>query len=244
MLALPREILLHLLEEMGVSVRLPRGGMALSRLLRLIRASGDPRLLEELPALLAAARSAQGGGVSLVFDQEGVRGLLTGIREHREFGRWLTLGIKILGRRSMEGGERVQRLVAELVPDREREAIHRLVDRGEPVELFGFSLSPQRMVERLDGYRAAQRRQQGQAPVETAMPDRLLARLFSPRQRELLQKKLSGELLSKTEREYYSRIVKKRLVAIVDPEVQQMALRLIRPIGSAPVGGGKRGLQS
>jgi hypothetical protein len=51
--------------------------------------------------------------------------------------------------------------------------------------------------------------------------------LFSPKQEELILKKLRGDTLTKTEREYYSRVVKKKLKAVADRNLQQIASRLI-----------------
>jgi hypothetical protein len=53
-----------------------------------------------------------------------------------------------------------------------------------------------------------------------------LDRLFSEKQKELVLKKLEGQHLTKTEREYYSRTVKKKLAAIADKEIQEMAALL------------------
>lgn len=55
----------------------------------------------------------------------------------------------------------------------------------------------------------------------------LLSRLFTPRQKMLLRKKLEGADLSKTEREYYSRVLKKRLQALVSEEVHALAKKLL-----------------
>ena len=54
----------------------------------------------------------------------------------------------------------------------------------------------------------------------------LLSRLFSPKQCELILKKLNKEAMTKTEREYYSRTSKKKLTAILDETVQQIARHL------------------
>jgi len=51
--------------------------------------------------------------------------------------------------------------------------------------------------------------------------------LFSPRQLELVFKRLRGESFTKTEREYYSRVVKKKLEAIASAEVIQLAETLV-----------------
>jgi hypothetical protein len=50
-----------------------------------------------------------------------------------------------------------------------------------------------------------------------------LDRLFSPKQKDLIFKKLNEASLTKTEREYYSRIVRKKLEAISSPEVREIA---------------------
>ncbi len=54
-----------------------------------------------------------------------------------------------------------------------------------------------------------------------------LAVLFSTRQRELLGKKLRGAPMTKTEREYFSRVIKKRLQALADPGVQRLAGKIL-----------------
>lgn len=53
-----------------------------------------------------------------------------------------------------------------------------------------------------------------------------LSRLFSVKQKEILLKKYQGVPLNKTEREYYSRKVKKKLEAIADERVRGIAKTL------------------
>jgi len=55
-----------------------------------------------------------------------------------------------------------------------------------------------------------------------------LSTLFSPKQKELVLKKLNGEPLSKTEQEYYSRIVKKKLEALSNNEMRKIASALTK----------------
>ena len=54
-----------------------------------------------------------------------------------------------------------------------------------------------------------------------------LSRLFSPKQKELFKKKLAGEMLTKTEKEYYSRTVKKKVAALANPELHRLAQKLM-----------------
>jgi hypothetical protein len=55
-----------------------------------------------------------------------------------------------------------------------------------------------------------------------------LSTLFPPKQKELILKKLKGDLLSKTEQEYYSRVVKKKLEGLANSELRKIALTLTK----------------
>lgn len=55
-----------------------------------------------------------------------------------------------------------------------------------------------------------------------------LSQIFSKKQKELFFKKLKGEKLTKTEREYYSRSVKKKVLALSNSDLHKLALRLVR----------------
>lgn len=54
-----------------------------------------------------------------------------------------------------------------------------------------------------------------------------LSQIFSPKQKELFKKKLSGDSFSKTEREYYSRSVKKKVQALANSELHRLAQKLM-----------------
>ena len=54
-----------------------------------------------------------------------------------------------------------------------------------------------------------------------------LSELFTPKQKEIIKKKLKGEKLTSSEAQYYSRVIKKRLKAIADDEVHKLAGSLI-----------------
>ena len=55
-----------------------------------------------------------------------------------------------------------------------------------------------------------------------------LSQVFSPKQKELFKKKLKGEPLTKTEREYYSRAVKKKVSALANPDLHRLAQKLMQ----------------
>lgn len=54
-----------------------------------------------------------------------------------------------------------------------------------------------------------------------------LSQVFSPKQKELFLKKLKREKLTKTEREYFSRVVKKKVLALSNPELHRLAYKLL-----------------
>jgi hypothetical protein len=54
-----------------------------------------------------------------------------------------------------------------------------------------------------------------------------LSQVFSPKQKELFLRKAKGEPLSKTEKEYFSRTVKKKVLALANPELHRLAQRLL-----------------
>lgn len=54
-----------------------------------------------------------------------------------------------------------------------------------------------------------------------------LSQVFSPKQKDLFLKKLKGEKLTKTEKEYFSRVVKKKVLALVNPELHRLSQKLL-----------------
>ncbi len=54
-----------------------------------------------------------------------------------------------------------------------------------------------------------------------------LSQMFSPKQKELFKKRLEGLFLTKTEQEYFSRSVKKKVVALANAELHGLARKLL-----------------
>ncbi len=97
----------------------------------------------------------------------------------------------------------------------------------------GMRVALQDMHQTLKNYLAGVGQSSGETGKDTASssPAQLnvfLDRLFSPKQKELVFKKLRDEFVTKTEREYYSRVVKKKLEAIADSGVREIAVTLTR----------------
>jgi hypothetical protein len=54
-----------------------------------------------------------------------------------------------------------------------------------------------------------------------------LSQVFSPKQKELFLKKLKREKLTKTEKEYFSRVVKKKVLALANQELHRLSQKLL-----------------
>lgn len=54
-----------------------------------------------------------------------------------------------------------------------------------------------------------------------------LSQVFSPKQKELFLKKLNGEKMNKTEKEYFSRAVKKKVMALANTELHRLSRKLL-----------------
>jgi hypothetical protein len=106
---------------------------------------------------------------------------------------------------------------------------------SESVDLEnGISLSTERLRKTLKRY-ASKRETQKSAKEKAAVRQKKsfqlhlhLSTLFSPKQKELVLKKYTGEPLNKTEQEYYSRVVKKKIGALANGELRKIATALAK----------------
>ena len=91
------------------------------------------------------------------------------------------------------------------------------------------------LISYLDGHLQSQANRGQTEPSRSETLDVYMDRLFSPKQKELVFKKRDGIAFTKTEREYYSRIVRKKLEAIASEEVGQLAKNLMLKTGKSQV---------
>ncbi|RLB84211.1 MAG: hypothetical protein DRH24_05765 [Deltaproteobacteria bacterium] len=89
---------------------------------------------------------------------------------------------------------------------------------------------PDRLFEIFNNYfkKDAEKTKQLKEKYEELSLEYALSQVFSPKQKELFKKKLNGELLNKTEREYYSRAVKKKVSALANPNLHRLAQKLMQ----------------
>ncbi len=100
---------------------------------------------------------------------------------------------------------------------------------GEKIKADGLYLFPERLKNSFRNYVVHQSDsgEELEAQKNALAYELRLSALFTARQKELLTKRLAGKPMTKTEKEYYSRVVKKRLSALADPRLHQMARALV-----------------
>lgn len=100
--------------------------------------------------------------------------------------------------------------------------------KSEPVKMDEVELSTERLKNNFRNYVVLAKESEEARQKHRALEfDLLLTELFTRRQKELMNKVSQGRPLTKTEKEYFSRVVKKRLKALADERVHQMAKELV-----------------
>ena len=116
--------------------------------------------------------------------------------------------------------------------EREKKEFNNFVEKfknNEDLQVAGWVMSSDRLKSTFNNYL---NQTQSKLSDLLAMKDELgfeyaLAQVFSPKQKELFLRKLKREKLTKTEREYFSRAVKKKVLALANPELHRLAQRLL-----------------
>ena len=183
--------------------------------------SKELRYWEAFPVLLA--NSAERG----LFDYPSVRTHLTEV-EQKNLDRLLFMSLclyKMLGLK-FTWSTRLSRLLP--FTKKEYQKLVQNLKKGEEFKVGDRLMSPERLTSTFQNYF---RQEEGKVTEFLSHREELeleyaLSQVFSPRQKELFWKKLRGEKLSKTEKEYFSRRVKKKVLALANERLHQLAKSL------------------
>jgi len=190
-----------------------------------LSASDDSRLIEAFPVVLANCAHR---GIKV-----DIRGLLSryGPRSQRRTNleKLILASADLM---AQEGLEKPEGLDDNLSPLRvkygdvlKEEVLDLGKHRSVSTERFRNALRRYAIdLERSESGRERNRRRQ----LESFQLDLHLSALFPPKQKELILKKLKGDSLSKTEQEYYSRVVKKKLEGLANSELRKIASALTK----------------
>ncbi len=186
--------------------------------------SENPRLWQGFPVMLANSEEKN------AFDYSRVQSLLKAPAERDHYHRLLMVSYALY---------RVQNLKSAWVSDlhkifepNDNKDIGKLLNQfatNEHIQVGSFRLSSEKIKTVFQDYfeKARPRMENILSVREEFGLEYSLSQIFSPVQKEIILKKLRREKLSKTETEYFSRVVKKKLLALANPDLHRLAHRLI-----------------
>jgi len=186
--------------------------------------SKDVRLWEGFPVVLANS------GARGLLDYAAAKGYLKKSYERSCFTSLVAMSLAVY-KRAGAGFLWADALYERMSAGKQKEvgAFFEALKKGGDVTLCGRTLSAQRFMEVFSNYYTQAGRSLGdllQAKEELGV-EYALSQVFSPKQKDLFLKKLRGEKLTKTEREYFSRAVKKKVLALANSELHKLARKLL-----------------
>jgi len=222
-----REDLVFNLGRLGYSLVTPEveelGVDQVVELLSELVDSKDPRLVEGFPVVLAnCAQRGMNLDFAALLAKHKPRS-----RKRQDLEKLLLVSSELLTRQGLEKPEGLEKVSASLKAKYGDLLAADLLTVGRKV-----SLSTERLRNALRRYSAnfetsrSRRKKDKDKQRRSFQLSYYLSTLFSPKQKELVLKKFKGEPLNKTEQEYFSRTVKKKLEALANPEVKKVAAAL------------------
>ena len=216
--------LLHKMNKLGFPLLEAEENFDVNQTLAEVVKSKNARLLEGFVVLLAnAARDKD-------FSYERVQNYLTEDQDRRLLKELvlLSLGLYKVQDFYLTFANNFHKKLSKKDTDRTEEFRDHLV-HNDNFKLMDFTFSAERLRDLFNLYLVneveavkKQTKKQEDFSLEYA-----LSQVFSPKQKELFLKKVKGGDLTKTEREYFSRTVKKKLLALVNPELSRCARLLL-----------------
>jgi hypothetical protein len=223
-LKMNREDLLKRLEKLGYPLfDVENTEDANSTLAEMVR-SDDQRLLEGFPVVLA--NSANRG----LFDYEAVKAYLKESLERDRLFSLLVMSLALYSVLSVKFSW-ADKLYKNLNNDGKKmfAMVLKNFKKNEDLKFSGYSVSGERLKQTFNNYLNQERLNlNDMLSVKEGMGlEYALSQVFSPKQKELFLKKLRHEKLTKTEKEYYSRTVKKKVLALVNSELHRLSKKLL-----------------
>ncbi len=184
--------------------------------------AGDAGIVARFPAVLAICARR---GLPLKFQSLFSRYWATSPKR-QNLEKLLLASAAIFKLQGLKPPENLDEIAASLKPK-----YGDLLTTGEFQLSNGMQISMQNLQYSLESYATDQLKSQARQ-YRTSLPpsgalDVYLDRLFSPKQKELVYKRRDGQAFTKTEREYFSRVVRKKLEALADDKVVALARKLV-----------------
>lgn len=186
--------------------------------------SRDMRLWEGFPVVLATSASKN------MFDYDKAKRYLKNPKEKRNFELLVALSValyKAAGCR-FAWADMLRGLLGAKSENAYRYFLNTLKN-GSDIKLGAYSFSPARLRATFNNYFSANGHRLNELlqEKEDLGLEYAMSQVFSPKQKDLFLKKLKGEKLTKTEKEYFSRAVKKKVLALANPALHRLSQKLL-----------------
>ena len=212
------------LDRLGFSLMEPKENFNANKTLAEVVKSTDTRLWEAFPVLLANAAHEYS------FDKDQVLKNLTTREDQESFQDLLLLSLALYQyyHLSFVWSNQLKKQLS----DQDLVQLRKFRNNIAHSDVFYVGKKrfiPDRLFEIFNNYfkKDAEKTKQLKEKYEDLSLEYALSQVFSPKQKELFKKKLKGEPLNKTEREYYSRAVKKKVSALANPDLHRLAQKLM-----------------
>ena len=216
--------LLENLDRLGFSLMEPKEDFNANKTLAEVVKSKDTRLWEAFPVLLANAAQEYS------FDNDQILKNLIKREDQENFQNLLLLSLALYQyyHLSFVWSNQLKKQLSDQDAVRLRKFRNNIA-HGDLFYVGKKRFLPDRLFEIFNNYfeKDAEKTKQLKEKYEDLSLEYALSQLFSPKQKELFKKKLKGEPLNKTEREYYSRAVKKKVSALANPDLHRLAQKLM-----------------
>ncbi|MCJ7681570.1 MAG: hypothetical protein MUP70_12650 [Candidatus Aminicenantes bacterium] len=185
--------------------------------------SDEPRLWEGFPILLA--RMLDNGGLDLAdIDQ-----YFESAKHRHQFQFLMDVSIALFRYRGLNYKLPYRASGQGFVDETNIKRFQSNFQDSEDIPYEGMRLSTSKLIEIFNHYNVQQNRSVKDylALKEDFDLEYALSQIFPKKQRELIFKKLRGERMTKTEKEYFSRSVKKKLIALANSDLHNLAMKIL-----------------
>ena len=216
--------LLRSLSKLGLSMFEPSEELNINDTLATVVKSHDTRLWEGFPVLLANATDRY------QFVPEHVEALLISKKDKNLFHQLMLMSGVLFSHYhlSFSWWNKLQKSFTE----KDKELVHKWksdLANNDTLKCNDAGLDPERLKGMFELYfeEKAEKDRRRKEKYEELSIEYALSQVFSAKQKELFKKKLEGLPLTKTEKEYFSRRVKKKVMALANSELHSLSKKLL-----------------
>ncbi|MFO7963073.1 MAG: hypothetical protein R6U50_04045 [Desulfobacterales bacterium] len=212
------------LSRLGLPLFEPRDEFDVNQTLAEVVRSGDVRLYEGFPVLLVNAAK------NFLFGYERVLEHLENKKQKKTFHSLIQVSLTLYAYYHLSFSWSGH--LKEMLSENEKAELKNLgkeLSSGNSFTINGLEFHPTLLKNAFELYfeKDAEKNRRQKEKFEELSLEYALSQIFSPKQKDLFRKKLDGLPLTKTEKEYYSRAVKKKVVALANPELHRLAQRIM-----------------